>query len=199
MSDRAETQRADVMAYMHGWAIFSTSGAHILGIKPGGELQAAIVCWKSPGGSKGVGTSACGALSYIIKDFDGSHKPLPLYMKHRKLVDKRLNALVKVMKGMKQQHAPGPHYYVSAVAVEPSLQGTKLGSKLMAAVAAMADADGLPCYLECSGAKARDIYTHLGYEEKAVYTVAIEGDEAGHAAYGEFCAMVRPPKGGVAK
>ena len=35
---------------------------------------------------------ACGALSYIIKDFDGSHKPLPLYMKHRKLVDKRLNA-----------------------------------------------------------------------------------------------------------
>ena len=195
MSDRAEPQRAATMQYMHGWNIFATSGAHILGIRaPDGELQAAVVCWKSPGGSKGVGTSVCGALTYISKDFDGTHKPLPLYMKSRKLIDKRLNALIKAQKSMKQEHAPGPHYYISAVAVEPTAQGTKLGSKLMAAVAAMADADGLPCYTEVSGS-TRDVYAHLGYEEKAVYTVSIAGEEAEHAPFGELYAMVRPPKG----
>ena len=61
-------------------------------------------------------------------------------------------------------------------------------------VAAMADADGLPCYTEVSGS-TRDVYAHLGYEEKAVYTVAIAGDEAEHAPFGELYAMVRPPKG----
>ena len=75
-----------------------------------------------------------------------------------------------------------------------SVQGTKLGSKLMAAVAAMADADGLPCYTEVSGS-TRDVYAHLGYEEQAVYTVSIAGDEAEHAPFGELYAMVRPPKG----
>ena len=75
MSDRAEPQRAATMQYMHGWNIFATSGAHILGIRaPDGALQAVVVCWKSPGGAKGVGTSVCGALSYISKDFDGTHK-----------------------------------------------------------------------------------------------------------------------------
>ena len=154
MSDRAEPQRAATMRYMHGWNIFATSGAHILGIEPDGRLQATVVCWKSPGGAKGVGTSVCGALSYISKDFDGTHKPLPLYMKSRKLIDKRLNALIRLQKSMKQEHAAGPHLYISAVAVDPSVQGTKLGSKLMAAVAAMADADGLPCYTEVSGSRA---------------------------------------------
>ena len=74
------------------------------------------------------------------------------------------------------------------------MQGTKLGSKLMAAVAAMADADGLPCYTEVSGS-TRDVYAHLGYEEQAVYTVSVAGDEAEHAPFGELYAMVRPPKG----
>ena len=97
------TQRAATMQYMHGWNIFAKSGAHILGVRaPDGELQAAVVCWKSPGGAKGVGTSVCGALSYIGKYFDGTHNPLPMYMKSRKLIDKRLNALIKAQKSMKQ-------------------------------------------------------------------------------------------------
>ena len=192
MSDRAEPQRAATMQYMHGWNIFATR-AHILGIRaPDGEMRA-TVCWKSPAAPRRGHVR--GALSYISKDFDGTHKPLPLYMKcaaHRQAAERAH----KSTKSMKQEHAAGPHYYISAVAVDPSVQGTKLGSKLMAAVAAMADADGLPCYTEVSGS-TRDVYAHLGYEEKAVYTVAIAGDEAEHAPFGELYAMVRTPKGAL--
>ena len=140
-----------------------------------------------------MGTAVCGALSYISKDFDGTHKPLPLYMKSRKLIDKRLNALIKAQKSMKQEHAAGPHYYISAVAVDPSVQGTKLGSKLMAAVAAMADADGLPATPRSPVPRAT--FTPIwGTRSEAVYTVAIAGDEAEHAPFGELYAMVRPPR-----
>ena len=56
----------------------------------------------------------------------------------------------------------------------------------------MADSEGLPCYLECSGKKMRDMYVHLGYEEKACETVSVDRDVAGHAPFEEFYAMLRP-------
>ena len=113
-------------------------------------------------------------------------------MKNGRTIDKRLYKLVAIMKKMQGLHAPGPHYYVSMVGIEPALQGQKLGSKLIRALSTMADSEGLPCYLECSGKKMRDMYVHLGYEEKACETVSVERDVAGHAPFEELYAMLRP-------
>ena len=78
------------------------------------------------------------------------------------------------------------------MAVDPSAQGKGRCGTLMRAVSRMADAEGVPCYLECSGARNRDIYAHLGYEQKRQYTVRVEDDEAGSVPFEEFFAMVRP-------
>ena len=52
------------MQYMHGWNIFATSGAHILGIRaPDGELQAAVArvgLLVQPKGITLWGSTACG-------------------------------------------------------------------------------------------------------------------------------------------
>ena len=56
----------------------------------------------------------------------------------------------------------------------------------------MADADGLPCYLEASGPRNRSIYSHLGYVETEQCAVSVENDEPGSEPYTEFFAMVRP-------
>ena len=69
----------------------------------------------------------------------------------------------------------------------------ELGSKLIRAVSQMADAKGVPCYLECAGKRVRDIYAHHGYEEQQCSTLSIEGDEPGFEMK-EFFAMVRPAK-----
>ena len=90
------------------------------------------------------------------------------------------------------QQAPKRTQTVSMVGIDPALQGQKLGSKLIRSLSTMADSEGLPCYLECSGKKMRDMYVHLGYEEKACETVSVDRDVAGHAPFEEFYAMLRP-------
>ena len=117
------------------------------------------------------------------------------YKADKKMLNKRLMALEKVMKASHKQWAPGQHRYSSMIAVAPSAQGQGLGGLLVRAVHAMADAERVPCYLECNGTRTRDIYKHLGYEEMAKYTVALDGDDAGHAPFEELFAMVRPVGG----
>ena len=46
--------------------------------------------------------------------------------------------------------------------------------------------------LMCSGTRNRDIYAHLGYEQKKQYTLRVEDDETGSVPFEEFFAMVRP-------
>ena len=109
----------------------------------------------------------------------------------------RLLSVGKTMKTGHRKHAPGPHYYVSIVAVDPDRQGGKLCTPLMTTIANMADAEGIPCYLECSGARCRDIYAHYGYEEKECMTLGkgFKPDEkSGYAPYSEFYAMLRPAR-----
>jgi predicted N-acetyltransferase YhbS len=88
----------------------------------------------------------------------------------------------------------GAHWYVGLMAVEPSAQGQGLCGRLMRAVSRAADAEGLPCYLETSGARNRAIYERFGY--RAVRQVALRpsaGDEAA-GIFDELYAMVRPAR-----
>ena len=192
LADRNEPARAASLEWMFGYLLHSATGTHLLGVRsPSGELQAAALCWLSLGGTKGPGFKnyVCGGMRYAV-----THKEVPAYMKNRKLIDKRMAAFDKQLATRHAKHAPGPHYYVSMLGVDPACQDDKIGSKLIRAVSQMADAKGVPCYLECSGTRVRDIYVHHGYEEKECSTVSIQGDEPGFAAYEELFAMVRPAK-----
>ena len=93
---------------------------------------------------------------------------------------------------MHKEWADMPHWFVSIMAVDPSAQGKRRCGTLMRAVSRMADAEGVPCFLTCAGTRNRDIYAHLGYEQKKQYTVRVDDDEAGSAPFEEFFAMVRP-------
>jgi len=106
--------------------------------------------------------------------------------------------LMPTMKKCHQENAPGPHWYVAVMAVDPSAQGAKHCSRLMRAVCAQADADGIPVYLECNGPRNKAVYERFGFRCVQTYTLKVpqKGDEEGWSPYEHFFAMVRPSNGG---
>ena len=61
-------------------------------------------------------------------------------------------------------HAPGSHFYLSALGVDPDRQGEGIGSALLGPVLAEADARGLPCYLETATGRNVLLYERHGFE-----------------------------------
>jgi ribosomal protein S18 acetylase RimI-like enzyme len=121
---------------------------------------------------------------------DSAHKQLSKY------VDARVKKGISVvMPKMHAKHASGPHYYVAVMSTLPDKQGQGHCSKLMRAVSRAADMDGLPCYLECTGERNRDIYKRFGYEVVEEQTLSVENDEAGTELNPTMYAMVRHPHG----
>jgi ribosomal protein S18 acetylase RimI-like enzyme len=57
----------------------------------------------------------------------------------------------------------GPHWYLFALGVEPARQGQGIGSALIQAGVARADADGLPCYLETVTGRNVRFYAQHGF------------------------------------
>jgi ribosomal protein S18 acetylase RimI-like enzyme len=66
--------------------------------------------------------------------------------------------------GMAAFHLHGPHWYLPFIAVGPEHQGKGYGSQLMSHGVALADADGLPAYLEATTLDSRRLYEHHGFE-----------------------------------
>lgn len=58
---------------------------------------------------------------------------------------------------------PGPHWYLAAIGTRPALQGKGLGSALVEAGTALADAARIPCYLETGTQSNIDFYTKRGF------------------------------------
>ena len=96
----------------------------------------------------------------------------------------RLSAFDHVATALHRVHAPGPHWYLWAIGVEPEHQGRGLAGSLMQPVLARADAEGLPCYLETHKETNVRIYQRYGFE------VVAESGAAGHP--GNIWAMIRP-------
>ncbi|WIG59532.1 MAG: hypothetical protein OJF49_002279 [Ktedonobacterales bacterium] len=59
--------------------------------------------------------------------------------------------------------APGPHWYLSQIGVEPSRQRQGIGSRLLAPMSARIDAAGLPCYLETENPANVPFYQRHGF------------------------------------
>ena len=74
------------------------------------------------------------------------------------------SAAIEVLEERRKAHAPTPHYYLSALGVEPELQGTGIGSALIAPTLAAADAAGVPAYLETATARNVLLYERHGFD-----------------------------------
>ena len=73
------------------------------------------------------------------------------------------SAAVEFLEGRRRAHTGGPHYYLSALGVEPELQGQGIGSALLDPVLAAADSAGVPAYLETATARNVLLYERNGF------------------------------------
>jgi ribosomal protein S18 acetylase RimI-like enzyme len=72
--------------------------------------------------------------------------------------------LFPIFEQMAAFHPTYPHWYLPMIGVEPSRQGSGVGSALMQHSLAICDADGLPAYLESSNPKNISLYERFGFE-----------------------------------
>ncbi len=63
-----------------------------------------------------------------------------------------------------EEIAPGPHWYLWELAVDPEQQGNGIGSLLMQPALQRADAEHVPCYLETHDEKNVSFYAKRGFE-----------------------------------
>ncbi len=84
------------------------------------------------------------------------------------------------------QIAPGPHWYLWGLAVDPDQQGKGIGSALMQAMLERADAQHLPCYLETHDPKNIPFYRKHGFD--IARTVKIPGSDL------QFWSFLRAPR-----
>ena len=180
LADRSDIRRAQVLEYVFGMVIFGTANATMLGVRNEvGDLMAFAMVWRSPGGARGTGFNVCGGVGYYRRHQEPSVFSGAEYDTIGRPFDRRMTAISNKMKQMHKQHAPGPHWYVHLVAIEPTYMGMKHCTLIMRAVSAIADHEGLPCYLECAGERSKAIFGRYGYEEVGRYTVSLDRDE-GH-------------------
>jgi ribosomal protein S18 acetylase RimI-like enzyme len=114
----------------------------------------------------------------------------PLFHFRLETVRHFLTAMNKAAPAMGKQHqliVPGPHWYLSILAVDPAYQGQGLGSLLLRAGTARADAAHLPCYLDTATARNVPLYQRFGFQ--VVHEEEIEGANL------HVWNMLRPPGG----
>ena len=79
---------------------------------------------------------------------------------------RRLRQIGDAMDTLEQhrhRHAPQPHFYLSALGVEPERQGEGLGTALVQPVLDRCDRDRIPAYLETAVARNVLLYERLGF------------------------------------
>jgi GNAT superfamily N-acetyltransferase len=69
-----------------------------------------------------------------------------------------------VMDRIEKVHPREPHFYLQAVGTDPAKQGKGYGGVVIRKQLAVADAHGMPAYLESSKTTNIPIYQSLGFE-----------------------------------
>jgi ribosomal protein S18 acetylase RimI-like enzyme len=80
------------------------------------------------------------------------------------LTTDRLNSVFDPIDAEFHRTVPEPHWYLDAIAVDPSRQGLGIGSRLLAAANARADADGMAIVLLTLQPRNVPLYERHGYE-----------------------------------
>ena len=73
-------------------------------------------------------------------------------------------AATELLEARRRAHVPGPHWYLSALGVEPDRQRQGIGSALLRIVLDRADSDRTPAYLETATARNVLLYERHGFE-----------------------------------
>jgi ribosomal protein S18 acetylase RimI-like enzyme len=76
---------------------------------------------------------------------------------------REVSRAVATLEERRRHHAPGPHFYLAALGVEPDRQGEGIGTALMQPALAMADAGSVPAYLETATGRNVLLYERAGF------------------------------------
>ena len=113
--------------------------------------RAGVALWHPPG--------------YHGAGFLGSLRLLPSVLRlaggFRRL--RQVSRAIEVLEERRQHHAPTPHFYLSALGVEPKRQGEGIGTALMQPVVERADQLGVPAYLETATGRNVLLYERQGF------------------------------------
>jgi GNAT superfamily N-acetyltransferase len=108
---------------------------------------AGAAIWQPPGPSSSGSVEAVRVLAGLVHAFG-----------------RRMGAAMAVSTAMSRVHPREPHWYLFAIGVDPSRQGTGLASELLRPRLAECDRAGLPAYLEASKPASVPLYQHFGFE-----------------------------------
>ncbi len=75
-----------------------------------------------------------------------------------------ISAAIEALEERRSHHAPEPHFYLSALGVDPARQGQSIGTALVRPVLERADIDRTPAYLETAVARNVLLYERLGFD-----------------------------------
>ncbi len=102
---------------------------------------------------------------YRGASFIGSLRLLPSVLRlagsMRRL--REVSRAVEALEERRAHHIPVPHFYLSALGVEPERQGEGIGTALVQPVLERADQRGTPAYLETATGRNVLLYERLGF------------------------------------
>jgi GNAT superfamily N-acetyltransferase len=76
---------------------------------------------------------------------------------------REVSKAIAALEERRHRHASGPHFYLSALGVEPERQGEGVGTALMQPVLERTDRERLPAYLEAATARSVLLYERHGF------------------------------------
>lgn len=77
---------------------------------------------------------------------------------------REVSAATELLEQRRRTHAPAPHWYLSALGVDPEHQRQGIGTALLQLVLDRADADAAPAYLETATAHNVLLYERHGFD-----------------------------------
>jgi ribosomal protein S18 acetylase RimI-like enzyme len=77
---------------------------------------------------------------------------------------REVSAATELLEERRRNHVPAPHWYLSALGVDPDRQRQGIGSALLRLVLDRADADRTPVYLETATARNVLLYERHGFD-----------------------------------
>lgn len=77
---------------------------------------------------------------------------------------REVSAAIEMLERRRRVHAPMPHWYLSALGVDPNRQGQGIGSALLESTLHRADGDGTPVYLETATARNVLLYERYRFD-----------------------------------
>jgi ribosomal protein S18 acetylase RimI-like enzyme len=131
-----------------------------------------VACWLPPGKTKmdawGIIRASLGVfpIRLLLPVLRGAGPDglaaVPLQRKWQFL--KKLQQTEKEIERIHEETAPGPHWYLMTLGVDPGRQGQGIGSRLIAPMLQRARSMGVPCYLETMTELDVAFYRKNGFE-----------------------------------